>query len=143
MDDYGSVLFIFLFVGSLAYLFYFRPKIEEANKVRIFDHSVLAVIDGLFLAGMHFSCTDFEMRSYVSNLLQKAHQLPGNQMLLSHTCTTNRLGTFNSHIGLHGEHIIFALLCIIQYGKDYNKPDLIAHCEEMLIEARIMEAHYR
>lgn len=144
MDYFAEALTSVLVIGGLVYLFFLRPKIEAAKYSRIFDSRVLSVIDGLHLSGIKFGCTDFEMRAYTKQLLDKAHSIPSAETLLTHTFYRNQnCWTFNSHTGLHGEHTTFALLCVIDYCKNYDKPDLIAQCEEMLIEAHIMEAHYR
>lgn len=133
---------IFL-IGILAWVFYFRPKHDIREDSRIFDNRVLATIDGLYISGMKFGCTGFEMRAHARRLLEKAHALPDNQTLLSHTIYDPESGwnghTFHSHIGLNGEHITFALLCIIDYTDD---SELVAQCEGFLREARYMESHY-
>lgn len=140
MDDFPSLLSAILMLAALFYVIYLRPKQEERREQLIFDNRVLATIDGLHLSGMKFGCTDFEMRAYAKRLLEKAHALPGNQLLLKHT--TRHGYTFYSHTGLHGEHITFALLCIIDYAEGYDDQDLITQCEKLLKAAQIAAAHY-
>lgn len=136
-----------LLVTAFAYLFYFRTYFEEKRNILIFNNRVLSVIDGLYLAGVNLGCTDFEMRSYAKDLLAKAHALPGNEMLLEHTVIDSGIPaidgfTFRSHIGTHGGHITFALLCIIDRAKKYDKISVVHHCERLLLEAQSMESHY-
>ena len=130
---------IVLGIVTIIYLVYFRPKLEDAEEKRIFDNRVLGFVDGLYASGMKFGCTDSEMRIYVTQMLNKAHKLPGNQTLLEHTIRSpNRPGidgrTYRSHIGLHGEHIHFALLCIIHRVDSYYRADTIVQCEQLLLE---------
>ncbi len=145
MNEYipiSLVSCLLVFFG-IFYSVFLLPKRKEQRDWLIFENRVLAVIDGLSLSGMRFGCADFEMRSYASYLLDKAHELPGNQTLLSHTPTYQSDVTYHSHTGLHGDHLTFALLCIIEYGKEHDNIELISQCEQMLKESRIMEAHYR
>lgn len=122
-----------LFVVGISYLIYFRPKWEEKRDALIFDNRVLATIDGLYLSGMNFGCSDFAMRNHARHLLEKAHALPNNQFLLEHTRANGY--TFRSHMGLYGDHINFALLCIIDYAKVDENEDLIKQCEQLLISS--------
>ena len=128
-----TAIFAVLVLALLAWLVYFRPRQKAAHDALVFDNRVLATIDGLYLSGMKFGCTDFEMQGHARRLLEKAHALPGNQTLLKHTCPNGY--TYHSHTGLYGEHITFALLCIIDYADDKQ---LIAQCEKLLIDAHYM-----
>lgn len=145
---FGTLVFVFL-AYAFAEMIYFSPKREEKKEALIFDNRVLAVIDGLYLSdsGINFRCTEKQMRSYASLLLEKAHALPGTKTLLSHTIAyldhPNVIGrTFHSRIGTHGQHIVFALLCIIEYGKDHDNLELIKQCEQLLLTAHTMGATY-
>lgn len=135
--------FLVIFIAMFSELIYFGPTRERKRNNLIFDNRVLATIDGLSLAGMNFGCADFEMRSHARRLLEKAHALPDNQLLLEHTISapdTTRHGlTFRSHTGLHGEHIAFALLCIINYT---DNPELIQQCERLLTQSSHTQIHY-
>ena len=136
----------FLTIGFV-YIFFFKDKFEEKRQNLIFDNRVLGFVDALYLSDIKFGCTDFEIRTYVKQMLEKAHSLPGNETLLTHTIShierPNVQGwIFESRTGTHGEHMIFTLLCIIEYAKACNRPDLIAMCEEMLFEARLHVIHY-
>lgn len=139
-----SILFAIL---ALVWLIYLRPKFERKKDALIFDNRVLSFIDGLYLSGMRFGCADFEMRSYVARLLRKAHALPGTEHLIEHAISVPQWPKldgmiFRSHIGLHGEHISFAILCIIEYAKEYDKHDLLVQCDQLLTEARQMGVNY-
>ena len=129
-----------LLIASIAYIVYFRPKFEESQNQRAFDDRVLGFIDGLYISGVKFGCTDFEMRHYVKMLLSKAHALPGNQFLMEHI--TAKGWGYTSRTGLHGDHMTFALLCVIQYAKECENNELISLCEDMLVSARVSEVHY-
>lgn len=129
-----------LMLAALFYIIYLQPKQEKRREHLIFDNRVLATIDGLYLSGMKFGCTDFEMRAHAKRLLEKAHTFPGNQLLLEHT--TKHGHTFHSHTGLHGDHISFALLCIIDYAKGCDDQDLITQCEKLLKQTRHTVSHY-
>ena len=147
MDNISWLLSVLLVIASLVYVIFLRPKFEDKRDALIFDNRVIAVIDGLYLSGMKFGCTDFEMRSYARRLLKKAHSIPDNQTLLSHTIVApdrpNIDGwTFDSYTGIYGDHLVFALLCLIEYGKETGNLELIAQCEHLLLEARIMAVHY-
>ena len=136
-----------ILVVCFSYLFYFRFYFQEKKETLVFDNRVLSVIDGLYLSGMKFGCTDFEMRSYTKDLLKKAHALPSTEFLLEHTVTDSGIPaldglTFRSHTGLFGDHITFALLCIIDRAKKYDKSSVVHHCERLLLEARDMGTHY-
>ena len=138
-------VFLVAFICALAYIVYFRGMFERKRDRQAFDNRVLATIDGLYLSGVNFGCTDFEMRSYATRLLEKAHALPDNQTLLEHTISARGSAfhgsVFRSHTGLHGDHITFALLCIIEYAKDHDNQTLITQCEQLLIEARHIGHH--
>lgn len=138
-----TTIFGVVVIALLAWLIYFRPKNQDKNDALIFDNRVLATIDGLYLSGMKFGCTDFEMRAHARRLLEKAHTLPDNEFLLEHTITDPNSNwndyTFRSHIGLYGEHITFALLCIIDHA---DNEELIVKCEQLLIQARHTQIPY-
>lgn len=138
---FACAVFIYAFLDLLVF-----QNMRERKRDRLaFDNRVLATIDGLYLSGVRFGCTDFEMRSYAKKLLEKAHALPSNQTLLDHTISargsTFHGSVFRSHTGLHGDHITFALLCIIEYAKDHDNQKLVTQCEQFLIEARHMGHH--
>lgn len=147
MDNVSGLLTGLLVIAGLVYVIFLRPRFEDKRDALIFDNRVIAVIDGLYLSGMKFGCTDFEMRSYARRLLKKAHSIPDNQTLLSHTIVApdrpNIDGwTFDSHTGIYGDHIVFALLCLIEYGKETGHQNLITQCEQLLLDARQMKIHY-
>ena len=139
-------VYIILIVAALAYLFYFKPRTDKRNNDDIFDSRVLSVIDGLYVSGMAFKCTDSQMRSYARSQLERAHNLPSTQSLFEHKIATLgnawRGSVIRSHIGRHGEHVTFALLCVIEYAKENNNQHLLTQCEQMLIEANSMERNY-
>lgn len=131
-------LSILLALFPIIYLAYIHPKQEKREDRQAFDNRVLAVIDGLYISGMKFGCTDSEMRHYAMQMLEKAHKLPSGQYLFDYTITNRESKgygrTFKSRIGLHGEHIHFALLCIIHRVDSYYHADTIAQCEQLLLE---------
>lgn len=136
-----------ILVVCFSYLFYFRFYFQEKKETLVFDNRVLSVIDGLYLSGMKFGCTAFEMRAYAKDLLKKAHSLPDTETLLKHTVTNSGIPaldgfTFRSHTGLFGDHITFALLCIINFAKECDNFSLLHQCEQLLLEARDMGTHY-
>lgn len=136
MEDFAGTLSGMLMLAALFYVIFLRPKQEKRRDQITFDNRVLATIDGLSLSGMKFGCADFEMRAYAKRMLEKAHALPDGQYLLSHTITTHPVGRgrfFRSRIGLHGEHMHFALLCVIDRADPYYNAELIAQCEEALL----------
>lgn len=132
MDNLLYGLFI---LAILAEIVYFHPKREAAKDRLAFESSVLATIEGLYLSGINFGCTDFEMRAYAKRLIDKARNLPGNKCcsLLPHTTSK---GHYYSGSTSRNDYAVFALLCIIEYAKEHDNQDLIAHCECMLPEAQ-------
>lgn len=131
MEDFAGTLSGMLMLAALFYVIFLRPKQEKRRDQITFDNRVLGFIDGLYASGMKFGCTDFEMRAHARRLLEKAHALPSNQLLLEHTCSNGF--AFRSHTGLHGDHICFALLCIIDRADPERDAELISQCEAMLI----------
>lgn len=123
----------FLIIGFLD-MFWFSSIREKKRNNLIFDNRVLGFIDGLhFSEVVRFGCADFEMRRYVEDQLSKAHKLPGNQFLIEYTTASGQC--YCTHTGLHGDHILFAILCIAQYAKERNNAELVSWCESRMLLA--------
>ena len=123
---------LFLIYGILDMLI-FQPRREKKRDNLTFDNRVLGFVDGLhFSEVVHFYCPD--MRGYVADQLLQAHQISDNQFLIEYRTASGLI--YRSHTGLHGEHELFALLCIAQYAKEYGKDDLVAWCESKMELAR-------
>ncbi len=113
---------------------WFQPIRKRHRNNLVFDNRVLGFIDGLYFSEIvSFGCADFEMRRYVEDQLSKAHQLPRNQFLIEYTTSSGQL--YCTHTGLHGDHILFAILCIAQYAKERNNAELVSWCESRMLLA--------
>lgn len=113
----------------------FQPRRKKRQDDSMFDNRVLGFVDGLHLSEVvRFGCANSEMRRYVAYQLSKAHKIPDNQYLIEYKTASG--WCYCSHIGLHGEHELFALLCIAQYAKEYGKADLASWCESKMEIAR-------
>lgn len=132
MNELPGILCSLFVIFGLIYIIFIKSKIEEARQNRSFDCSVLAFIDGLYLAGVEFKCIRLDLKCYVANQLHKAHKLSGNEFLIEHT--TAKGLHYSSHIGEH-DHPLFAILCITQYAKEYGNGALLSWCESVLPEA--------
>jgi hypothetical protein len=135
-----SSLAIFLTIAGSVYLIWLRPYLDRKREQELFARSVLSFIDGLYIAGIAFSCTADEMRNHARSLLEKADKLPGNQHLLQHT--TESGFTYKSFTG-SGDHMLFALLCVIDYAKLYSNDKLLQWCESELESSRKAAIGYR
>ena len=132
-------LMAFLIGYAILYVVYLNPKATAKRDASLFDSRVLGYIDALYTADVPFHCTDSEMRRYVSQQLEKAHALPDNHLLIEYT--TKKGHHYSSHTGLHGEHALFAILCLTQYAQAYGHDDLLCWCESAIPTARLISAH--
>lgn len=119
----------------LAYIVYFKPKAEEKAANALFDSRVLSVIDGLYLAGLRFRCSLWEMQGYAKDVLRVAHLKPGNACYIEYTAKSGFV--YRAHVC--SDHALFALICILQYAACDDNAQLTEQCEALLGEARLIE----
>lgn len=132
MDNLAGILSGTLLIAGLIYIIFLRPLFEKRRNELIFDNQVIAFIDGLYFSGIEFGCPISDMRIYVKNQLSKAHQLPGNQFLIEYT--TSNGYRFCSHTSPN-DHMLFAILCIAQFAKEYNNDELKSWAEPKMLIA--------
>jgi len=140
MFEVLATLPAYLLIIGFIYIFFLRGKIEEERNNLVFDNRVLGFVDALYLSGVKFGCSDFEMRSYVKSQLSNTHSLPGNKRFFEYTATNGM--KYSSTTGLRGDHALFAILCIAQYASECNNTKLISWCESTMESARRISIHY-
>lgn len=130
MGSISGPLFGLLIVACLFYVVFIRPKIEKAREDSDFDSRVLAFVEGLRFSGLDLRA---EILRYVEDQLERAHKLPGNQALIEYT--TEQGWCYRSWTG-EGDHMLFAVICIAQFGKESGDDELVSWCESMMEDAR-------
>ena len=130
MGSISGPLFGLLIVACLFYVVFIRPKIEKAKEDSDFDSHVLAFVEGLRFSGLDLRT---EILRYVEDQLERAHKLPGNQALIKYT--TEQGWCYRSWTG-EGDYMLFAVICIAQFGKDNGDYELFSWCESMMEDAR-------
>ena len=133
MHPLTPILTPILLISIFAYLFYFRPKFDNKHADEAFDNLVLGVIDGLILADVPAGLCANDLRSYVRRNLAGAHKLPDGEYLINYTATNGF--RYTSQTG-RGDHILFAILCLVRYADDTSNAKLLAWCEANLEAAR-------
>lgn len=137
MVDLSDFLCSIFILFALFYIVYLKPKYEKKRHDLLFDNRVLGFVDAVYFMwecseapGFRFYCSNSQLRDYIRTQLEKAHSLPDTKLLIRHTVRSGYC--YSSHIGLHGEHTVFALLCMIQYAKETDNDQLLYWCESHL-----------
>lgn len=118
--------FLLLILPWLLWAAWFRPGINKKAHLSEFRSRVLGVVDGLYLSGMDFKCADFEIRAYVKDCIDKLASLPGNVPYAEYTRSDGWVySAYNS------DHVLFALICILEYANDDENDNLVLQCESM------------
>ena len=129
MHPLTPILSLIFAIAAFAYLFYLRPKLDDKRSKEDFDNRVLGVIDGLTLADVPVGLCSADLRSYIRRNLAGARNLPDGEYLLNYTAANGF--RYESYTG-RGDHILFAVLCLVRYAHDTGRPELLAWCEDHL-----------
>ncbi len=121
---------LFVVVG-LVYIIYLRPKYEKLSDDRAFDDCALGYFDGLQFPDK-FRFGD-DLRRHLEEQLAKAHSGPSNRALIEYTAKNGFV--YRSWTGRKDYHL-FVILCIAQYAKEYDRPELVEWCESVMEDAR-------
>lgn len=126
----GFLTSMFVIVG-LVYIVFLRPKFEKQRDDHAFDDRALGYFDGLQFPDK-FRLKD-DLRMYVETQLSKAHFGPGNRALIEYTAANGFV--YRSWTGKKDYHL-FVVLCIAQYAKEHDRPELAEWCESVMEDAR-------
>lgn len=133
MDTPMLVIDTLFVIWCLAEIIYFEPRRKKKAEIAAFDHLVLGVIEGLALADAPVGLCVTDLRSYVRRNLAGARKLPDGEYLINYTAANGF--RYESYTG-RGDHILFAVLCLVRYAHDTGRPELLAWCEDHLEIAR-------
>lgn len=126
-------------LAALIYIASIEPRAREKKARYAFDNRAIAFLEGLNLAEEFPHRYIYELRPYVKQQLEKAHKLPGNQILIEYTTAKGHY--FSSYTGPN-DYALFTILCIAQYAQIYEISDLTVWCESRMIDARNLGSRF-
>lgn len=113
----------------LAYLIYFRPKLEERKELAKNSAQIIGIIDGLYLANSDFYPGD--VRISALHHLERSKSLPGNEPTLTYVSQNGW-----NYQAFPSDTALFAVICVLLYAHSIQKNSLIEQYEHMLEAAR-------